>query len=393
MHYIHYGKSEGRRPRQPDSLWLDAPPDPQILPPALRQTHTTSTAKRPWEPADKAGSIWSQLLCADPLIVHAVPSTGFPLGSAGVIGPLVRDRKAYFLVTPSWTIEPPGHAQGLIDTARSYLRDHPQHQVIFLGNTERERQLMAEAGFAAITLNQNSLLEDAQFHPIPGVEPIYNAVYNARLSPEKRLELAVEIELLALVYFYNSFDCTVPQFHAEHARLQAMMPRARFINELTPEGCQWLPPNRINEVLAQSRVGLCLSAMEGAMRASIEYLFAGLSIVSIPSLGGRDYYFDDEYCIIAEPNPRSIREAVEALVTRAVPREVVRAKTLIRVEADRARYIALVQELIGREGSAEQLSDRFRALIRARDILAWRSMDEFSSTVATALKSAAPVPN
>ncbi len=216
---------------------------------------TTSAAKRPWEPTDKAGSTWSNLLCADPLIIHASPSIGFPLGSAGVIGPLARDRKAYFLVTSAWTIEPPGHAQTLIDIARSYLRDHPPQRLIFLGNTERERQLMAEAGFEVITLNKNCLVDDVQFHPIPGVEPIYDAVYNARLAPEKRLELAVEIERVAFIYFYNSFEYTVPQFHAEHARMQAMILRARFINELTPEGCQWLPPNRINEV--PNRVSVC----------------------------------------------------------------------------------------------------------------------------------------
>jgi hypothetical protein len=60
---------------------------------------------------------------------------------------------------------------------------------------------------------------------------------------------------------------------------------------------------------------------------------------------------------------------------------------LARVEADRTRYIALVQELVVREGGAEQFADRFWALIRARDILAWRAMNDFSSTVTAALKN------
>ena len=123
------------------------------------------------------------------------------------------------------------------------------------------------------------------------------------------------------------------------------------------------------------------------MRASVEYLFAGLSIVSTPSQGGRDYYFDDTYCIIAEPNPRSIREAVDALVGRAVPREFVRAKTLARVEADRARYVALVQELIDRTEGSVQFAGRFCQLIRGRGILPWRSMEEFSSAVTAALNA------
>jgi glycosyltransferase involved in cell wall biosynthesis len=169
--------------------------------------------------------------------------------------------------------------------------------------------------------------------------------------------------------------------------MRALMPNASFINKITPQGCEWLPSHKVNEVLAQSHVGLCLSPLEGAMRASIEYLFAGLSVVSTPSVGGRDRYFDDEFCIIAEPNPRSIREAVDALVTRAVPREFVRAKTVARIETDRARYIALVQGLIDRAGGSAQFADQFWKLTRGQGILKWRSMREFSSTVVAALKT------
>jgi len=75
---------------------------------------------------------------------------------------------------------------------------------------------------------------------------------------------------------------------------------------------------------------------------------------------------------------------VDALLARAVPREFVRAKTLARVQTDRARYIALVQGLIDRAGGSVQFSDRFWSLIRGRGILNWRSMGEFSSTVVAA---------
>jgi glycosyltransferase involved in cell wall biosynthesis len=199
------------------------------------------------------------------------------------------------------------------------------------------------------------------------------------------LELAAEVERLALIFSYDSFEYTTQQFHAEHVRLSALMPHATFLNKLTPEGFEWFFPDRVNAVLAQSRVGLCLSAVEGAMRAAIEYLFAGLSVVSTPSIGGRDVYFDDEYCIIADPDPRSIREAVNALVARAVPRDYIRARTLKRVEADRARYIAFVQSLIDEAGGRENFADRFWELTRGHTIMHWRSMTEFTQTVHSAL--------
>ncbi len=339
-----------------------------------------------WRPAGPAGASWGEWLSLDPLIIHAWPSLGFPLGCASVIGPLVKDRPAHFLIGFAWSMEPPEYHRTLIEVAEQYAAEHPLHRLTFIGNTPAETQIFERAGFSAVTLNHNLLVDDTPYQPVPSVTPCYDAVYNARLSPEKRPELAADLQSGAFIYFYNDFEATVPQFHAEHARLRALMPRIMFINRLTPDGCEWLFPDQINRVYAQSKVGLCLSPIEGAMRAAIEYLFAGLSIVSTPSLGGRDYYFDDEYCLIADPEPRAIREAVDQLLARAVPRAYVRARTLARIEADRVRYIKFVQSLIDEAGGREHFAERFWALTRSTNIQRWRSMDEFSENVQTSLK-------
>jgi glycosyltransferase involved in cell wall biosynthesis len=244
---------------------------------------------------------------------------------------------------------------------------------------------MQQAGFEAFTLNHNVFIDETVFRPIPTIVPIYDAVYNARLSSQKRLELAAQIKRLALVCFRDTSEHTMPQFLAEHARLLALMPGATFVNALTPQGFKWMSFQQVNALLAQSRVGLCLSPIEGAMRASMEYLFAGLSVVSTPSLGGRDYYFDDEYCIVADPDPRAVREAVEQLIARDVPRDHVRARTLARVEADRARYIAFVQARIDQAGGRENFADRFWKLIRGPSVMHWQAMTDFSKTVLAAI--------
>jgi len=346
----------------------------------------TNRAERPgWAAADPAASTWAEILSADPTIVHVWPSIGFPLGAASAVGPLLGARSAHFLVMPAWTIELPGSSGALAAVARSYLADHPRHRLTFLCNTPRETDLMRAEGQAAVTLNQNCLVDDAVFRPLPDVEPVFDAVYNARLSPDKRHELAVEVEKLALIYFYNAYEGSPPAFHERHARYVAMLPAAHFVNPLTPDGCRWLLKPDVNVVLAQSRVGLCLSPVEGAMRAAIEYLLAGLPVVSTPSLGGRDHYFDDEFCLIAAPDPRSVRDAVQALVARNLPRDHVRAKTLARVEADRRRYIALVQDIIDRAGGRERFADRFWQCTRAETIMRWRSMAELSATLDEAL--------
>lgn len=334
-----------------------------------------------WTPVDPNGSTWAELLSTTPTIIHTLPSVWFPLGAASAVGPLLKRRRVHFLIMLSWTVEPPGSSEALAKRAASYLTDHPKHILAFLCNTDRETELMRAAGCLAITINHNCLIDDAKFRPMPEIEPVYDAVYNARLSPDKRNELACEVDKLALLYFYFGFENSPAEFHAIHARLVGLMPNARFVNELTADGCRWLPGEEINRVLAQSRVGLCLSKAEGAMRASIEYLFAGLSVVSTPSLGGRDRFFDDEFCIICQPDPRSVREAVEALIARNVPRDYVRSKTLARVDLERRRYIDFVQELIERARGNLRFEDRFWELTRGQTILHYRSMTEFSETV------------
>jgi glycosyltransferase involved in cell wall biosynthesis len=339
-----------------------------------------------WAAQDPDASVWAELLSASPIVIQTFFGTEFPLGAASVIGPMLRDRPAQFLIMMMWTIEDPWMHEDLARKAAAYLADHPQHKLTLLCNTPLEAQLMRARGFAAVTINHNCLIDDTVFRPIPEIPSIYDAVYNARLTSDKRPELAREVEKLALIYY--TFGSSTAEFHALHESLHALMPKAHFVNELTHYGCQWLSGAEVNRVYAQSRIGLCLSAVEGAMRASIEYLFAGLSVVSTPSLGGRDYFFDDEFCIIAEPDPGSIREAVDALIARNVPRDYVRKKTLARVGLDRRRYINLVQGLIDEAGGTLQFEDRFWQFTRAKTIIHWRTMKEFSERVTAAVREA-----
>lgn len=220
------------------------------------------------------------------------------------------------------------------------------------------------------------------FHPLKNENPVYDAVYNARLSPVKRHELAADLESVAFIYYS---DEAPEAFHSAHRRLGELMPRATFCNKLTSGGCEWMLPHQVNQVLAQSRVGLCLSAVEGAMRASIEYLFAGLPIVSTPSLGGRHIYFDDEFCRIAEPDPAAIRNAVHELMARKIDRDHVRRRTLQKIEADRQRYIRLAQALVRRAGGKQDVAARFWTCTRSTGMMRLRSMSEFSETLLTEL--------
>jgi hypothetical protein len=141
------------------------------------------------------------------------------------------------------------------------------------------------------------------------------------------------------------------------ARHAAAAPGHVFLNPLDDQGVPVrLLLSDVNRHLNRARVGLCLSEREGAMFASTEYLLSGLPIVTTPSTGGRDVYYDAEYCWTVPPDPRSVADAVHALAARGVPRAHIHHRTLQRLELDRARFLALINAILEEGGSKRRLA-------------------------------------
>ena len=339
-------------------------------------------------PAEMVGGGWASLLCAQPAIIGSWPTNRFPLGVASALGPWLHGAPIEFLIMPTWAWELPEVAESILAAVADHVRKHPRHRFSFLCNSSSQEGRLAGAGWPVTTLNWNMFINESFFRPLPEIEPIYDAIYNARLSPDKRPELAAEIERLCLVYFYNALEGSVASFHDAHARLRALMPGATFLNRLTAGGCERLSRGDVNRAMNRSRIGLCLSAVEGQMQASMEYLMAGLPIVSTPSIGGRDYFFDAEYCAIVEPDPRLIRDAVAAMIQRNIPREHVRAQTMHRVERERARFVHFVQNLIERRGGRTDFAAIFPGLLRDERLIPWvHDFREFARRVDRAMLS------
>ena len=104
--------------------------------------------------------------------------------------------------------------------------------------------------------------------------------------------------------------------------------------------------------MARAAVGLVLSPVEGSSYASMEYMLAGMPVVSTPSVGGRDVYFDPDFCVICEPDPTAVRDAVADLRSRNIPREEIRARTLAKIEPARRRFLTLIDEVLDELGAA-----------------------------------------
>ena len=68
--------------------------------------------------------------------------------------------------------------------------------------------------------------------------------------------------------------------------------------------------------------------------ASMEYLLAGRPVVSTPSLGGRDFFFDNRYVEIVDPTPEAVLEGVNRLRKKRLDPAFIRAETLKKGKYD-----------------------------------------------------------
>jgi hypothetical protein len=83
----------------------------------------------------------------------------------------------------------------------------------------------------------------------------------------------------------------------------------------------------------------------------MEYLLAGLPIVSTKSRGGRDYFFDDRFVKIVDARPEEVKRAVSNFVQRPIDPHFVRERTLERVMASRRHFYDLAADIAQSERS------------------------------------------
>ena len=217
-------------------------------------------------------------------------------------------------------------------------RLYPGLRLVYLCNTRAELQAFTEVGLEAVFCNHNAFVDETIFSPETGIEPRWRALVVAALAPYKRLHLARAVSSLAILA-YEPLGPTAYS-HAIRSRLADKV----WVN-MKDGRLTWLDSRAVSRVIRHARVGLCLSAREGAMYASAEYLLSGLPVVTTPSTGGRDELFSEETSIVAPPEPSAIDSAVEALIERGTAPSAVRDKTLRLMQPHRSRFNALIRDL------------------------------------------------
>lgn len=232
-----------------------------------------------------------------------------------------------------------------------HRRRYPSFTFIHLCNYSEQLERLQSLGLNACFCNQNAFVDENLFKPLEDVAKAFDAVYDARFIPCKRHHLASDLESVGLIYY------TVPNENESFIEdAKRNFAHAKFFNHSDSGEYKTLSAAGVNRALNQCRVGLCLSKEEGAMFASIQYLLAGLPVVTTANIGGRDEFFDDENSITVESDPSAVKRGVQIMIERNVDRDLIRDRTLERMNVHRQRFISLVQDIYDSEGKGRNFS-------------------------------------
>lgn len=224
------------------------------------------------------------------------------------------------------------------------LKDEcPDLNFTFLTNSERESDNIHKLGEKAIFCHQNAFL-DEKHYPIVNSKKRYDAIYLARISPFKRHELAVKIRSLKLIGAYK---------HAETAyfqKIMKLMAHASYKKKVRSFN--------VSKVFSEARVGLCLSAEEGAMFVSTEYLLSGIPVVTTTNKGGRNYLMPKRYMLEVNDTPDAVAEGVDLMKQKEFSPHEIRAETIKLMNYHRQRLVKYIN-LICKEQNLGAFSEDF----------------------------------
>jgi hypothetical protein len=309
------------------------------------------------------------VVSADPIVTYSKRSTGMPMGIASARPQHFRGRKALHLVGFSHTIESGDSCDAIARDVAAISRELPDNTFVILTNGEFEAYLLSTRGVASMMSSQLVFLNEQVFRPLQG-EPRFDAIYNGRLMRVKRHELACGIKSLGLLY-----DLGPPDEPPLYDQIRALLPDATFINhEMGGGSYRQLKIEECAEQINGARVGLCLSAVEGAMQAALEYLLCGVPIVSTPSIGGRDRYFMPPFCRIVEADADKVAAAVQALARSRIPKAAVRNYIMHLLAFDRHNFLIAANRLVRETFGVEELFKSFAPF--EIGLTRWRRADE-----------------
>jgi glycosyltransferase involved in cell wall biosynthesis len=259
------------------------------------------------------------VLSRDPLIVA---------GGFGTIETLKGVNQPFTLIYHNCGLIRAHHLSRYMAWDRAYSG---KRRLVVVTNEPAEARWLRLVGIDSHALSHNIHVRDGFFSPDPACEKRYDAVYVAQLASFKRLWLAKGIQrLFVMTYVGGGAQWDLHEY-------EPSLSHASFNRT-------WVPPDGVRDVYRESHVGLALSAKEGAMFASMEYLMTGLPVVTTKNRGGRDRYLTPLNSRFVAARPDAVARAVSDFVASPPDPMEIRQEVLGLVRRDRLAYVEMLRK-------------------------------------------------
>lgn len=243
-----------------------------------------------------------------------------------------RAKSIHVFLQFGWEHETPKNSEPLVRGIKDVLAQCSRLKITLLANSENEVRVLSGLGIHTVFCNHNAFVDEKRC-PILRRGKRYDAIYIARITPFKRHALAKKVSSLHLVGIPSSLE-------KEKAYVDDIL-----FNQLKHAvWTRFVNAKNIPAEIAAARCGLCLSAVEGAMFVSIEYLLCGIPVVNTPNLGGRDVMFPDFAVKTVPDTPEAVAAAVQEFAEHAPEPEKIRAAALEKMKVHRETLRRLFNE-------------------------------------------------
>lgn len=296
-----------------------------------------------------AGRAPYNVVSTEPLIVYTVDEAFLsePMRSTmQSVAAAFGERPVHFLCATWWDLCYGDRFDRVRDCVVSHRARYPSHEFVLLCNSERELDRADAGGVQSILCNHNAFVDPRVFRPL-GNEPTRPAVYDSALRRYKRHHLARRVDGVGLIFPVRRGGRQRRRIDA----VRALLPSAHLFNRDARGRFRTLSAAEVNAAINECAVGLCLSQVEGAMYASVQYLLAGLPVVSTAATGGRDALFPPGATLTVEDDDRAVADAVAELAASRADGAAIRAATLALQQRHVERFVELVDRIRADAGS------------------------------------------
>jgi glycosyltransferase involved in cell wall biosynthesis len=168
---------------------------------------------------------------------------------------------------------------------------------IILCNDAEEVAYFQQVGIPCLHINQNCWLDYKNTYIHNEYRKKYDTVYTACNREYKNHSLLLTQTDYSKAFIYYPVDSTI--------NLKQYNPKGLYKD---------IKLNKVVSILNQSKVGLCLSTIEGSCYASSEYLLCGLPVVSVENKGGRNFWYNSSNSIVTAPKAEAIDSAIKNIL-------------------------------------------------------------------------------